>query len=65
MPASASKRQEFFIWHSEVSQVPEDPEHYAEEDDERPREHKEIPEADGGKDAHKEEDQAHNITDHR
>lgn len=47
--------------HLQVSQVPEDPEDQAEEDDEGSWEDKEIPKTDGGKDPNEEQDEACNI----
>lgn len=53
---TASKWQQLFIWHSEVPQVPEDPEHQADEDEEGPGKQEEIPKVERSKDAQEEED---------
>lgn len=56
-----SSGEHLFHWCLQVSQVPDDPEDQAEEDQERPRENQEIPEAQGCEDSDEEQDQANSI----
>lgn len=45
----------------QIPQVPKDPEHQADEDEERPRQHEEVPGLDGSGDPHQEDDEAHRV----
>ncbi|CAJ1075550.1 hypothetical protein FQA47_016097 [Xyrichtys novacula] len=55
---------ELLLGHCEVSQVPEYPEHQTEEDDQRSRQDKKVPETQWGEDPDKKEDEADHIHDH-
>lgn len=54
----ATLREKLINGHLNVPQIPEDPEHQTEKDEEGAREDEDVPESEGSKDADEEEDDA-------